>query len=829
MAEESKFSRIVEENKKNSSTSSAEKDQLFQQIRDTINLSKNQRADKESSIRMMESFISTIEKNNSDLLKDLANEDKKLLENVLGEITKLQNKTLDEFKKSLSEINQMAEKLFARSQTGGPEQFEQISKDLQEAVLKERFKAEGLTLEGKDDTAINRLKQQLFGISKEPGREGKPVQGVKESFTNFKSDFKESFMQTFAPKGTFLGNILTSQESRREKIRSETERSNVFNAQMEKIKKQFSEVLARDDKKTTDNKDTQQAEVGGNAPDNDSSKEVDGRIYSSSANESAQNIEGASRSAKDEMRAGITDADPQYSRSGTVTGDKDRWDELLDLLKEIRDCVCECQCAGNQPEPSPTIPPITPSPTRSPQTTVEQVPNNSSETVSTATKIGLGAAAATGAVALLTRGRVRNPAMLTRMVDKFKAFGSRLRGNATATSRPLALPAPAVVNASPRSLPAPATIVSGNTGTRALPAPNAMNNPTLEQLGLKTAAREKVAVNRAGPTTPAEKTIAQRFYNNEISAREAAQQMRIQNRTNNITNNSNTIATAEKVVDSRPSPTGRWTGDVPKSQYFDRIKANQAQEDFARAAKTANSAGAGKVAPTAANSAGTGGVAAGKVAPTAAKAGGVLSKVSSMGSRVGGKLLGPLGAALDFGARKAEGQGTAKAAIGAGAGLAGAAGGAVIGQMLIPIPIVGAAIGGIVGGLLGGKVADTATDIAGMRESGGPVSPNGSYIVGEKGPELFTPNTAGSITNNAETKNLIETGGNNASSAIQNVTNDAKSAEAPVINVPPPTVIQQPVPMNNNKSNDILQGLPPDSVRTLDSSWQRYQNRRMFG
>lgn len=812
MAEESKFSRIVEENKKNNSTSSAEKDQLFQQIRDTINLSKNQRADKESSIRMMESFISTIEKNNSDLLKDLANEDKKLLENVLGEITKLQNKTLDEFKKSLSEINGLAEKLFARSQTGGPAQFEQISKDLQEATLKERFKAEGLSLEGKDDTVVNRLKQELFGASREPGREGQPVQGSKEIFSNFKTDFKESFMQTFAPKGTFLGNILTSQESRREKIRSETERSNAFNAQIEKIKKQFSEVLARDDKKPTETKeDGAQPDVSANSPDNDNSKEVGGRIYSSSANESAQNIEGASRSAKDEMRAGITDADPQYSRSGTVTGDKDRWDELLDLLKEIRDCVCECQCAGNQPEPSPTIPPITPSPTRSPQTTVEQVTNNSSETVSNATKIGLGAAAATGAVALLTRGRVRNPAMLTRMVDKFKAFGSRLRGNATATSRPLALPAPAVVNASPRSLPAPATIVSGTTGTRALPAPNAMNNPTLEQLGLKTAAREKVAVNGAGPTTPAGETIAQRFYNNEISAKEAAQQMRIQNRTNNITNNSNTIATAETVVDSRPSPTGRWTGDVPKSQYFDRIKANQAQEDFARAVKTANSTG-------------TGGVAAAKVAPTAAKAGGVLSKVST-----GGKLLGPLGAALDFGARKAGGQGTAKAAIGAGAGLAGGVGGAVIGQMLIPIPIVGAAIGGIAGGLLGGKVADTATDIAGMRESGGPVSPNGSYIVGEKGPELFTPNTAGSITNNAETKNLIETGGNNASSAIQNVTNDAKSAEAPVINVPPPTVIQQPVPVGAGKGGDILQGLPPDSVRTIDSSWQRYQNRRMFG
>lgn len=47
-------------------------------------------------------------------------------------------------------------------------------------------------------------------------------------------------------------------------------------------------------------------------------------------------------------------------------------------------------------------------------------------------------------------------------------------------------------------------------------------------------------------------------------------------------------------------------------------------------------------------------------------------------------------------------------------------------------------------------------DFSGFRASGGPVAGNNSYIVGERGPELFTPGTSGSITPN----NALGGGGN---------------------------------------------------------------------
>jgi len=116
--------------------------------------------------------------------------------------------------------------------------------------------------------------------------------------------------------------------------------------------------------------------------------------------------------------------------------------------------------------------------------------------------------------------------------------------------------------------------------------------------------------------------------------------------------------------------------------------------------------------------------------------------------------------------------------------------------------------------------------VDGARAEGGPVSANGSYLVGENGPELFSPNSAGGIKTNPVTKSNLETGANNAAANLKEMTESAKEDTAPVINVPPPTVIQQPAAPQQSGGGGSL---PMDTVRTEDSSWQRFQNRRSFG
>ena len=61
-----------------------------------------------------------------------------------------------------------------------------------------------------------------------------------------------------------------------------------------------------------------------------------------------------------------------------------------------------------------------------------------------------------------------------------------------------------------------------------------------------------------------------------------------------------------------------------------------------------------------------------------------------------------------------------------------------------------AAINAVAGSGKGGGLADAISSVlsaafAGSRADGGPVSPGGAYLVGERGPEVFRPASAGSV------------------------------------------------------------------------------------
>lgn len=51
--------------------------------------------------------------------------------------------------------------------------------------------------------------------------------------------------------------------------------------------------------------------------------------------------------------------------------------------------------------------------------------------------------------------------------------------------------------------------------------------------------------------------------------------------------------------------------------------------------------------------------------------------------------------------------------------------------------------------------------MSGSRQFGGPVQKGKSYLVGETGREMFTPETNGYITNNQDTMNTVGSGGGN--------------------------------------------------------------------
>lgn len=83
---------------------------------------------------------------------------------------------------------------------------------------------------------------------------------------------------------------------------------------------------------------------------------------------------------------------------------------------------------------------------------------------------------------------------------------------------------------------------------------------------------------------------------------------------------------------------------------------------------------------------------------------------------------------------------------------------------------------GAVGSLFGGGGGTpTSANFSGPRAAGGPVSGGKSYLIGERGPELFTPGTSGHITPN----HALGVG------VVQNITVDARGATVDAIRAIP--------------------------------------------
>ena len=129
---------------------------------------------------------------------------------------------------------------------------------------------------------------------------------------------------------------------------------------------------------------------------------------------------------------------------------------------------------------------------------------------------------------------------------------------------------------------------------------------------------------------------------------------------------------------------------------------------------------------------------------------GIGSNSRSRLGRLGGRALGVAGVGLDVYGRYQEGQSAGQIAAGTGGGLAGAAlgakggaaAGAAIGAFFFGAGAVpGAAIGGFLGGVggyfAGSAAGDTAYEALNTRATGGGVKAGGTYVIGERGPEVL--------------------------------------------------------------------------------------------
>ena len=932
-----RFATVIETAKNNSSSGakpmqSGDKDKLFSEIRKVLDVNKNRPADKQASARLIDSFIESIDKNTTEAIRSLESQDKKLMEDTLDAITKLQFKTVEEFKKSLKQINDLAAKMIARSESGGPRELGDIGKELQNKSLDERFKAEGLTLEGKDDTFVNRLKQEFFGNSKEPGREGTPTKGLIEGFKNFGSEFTTGFKKGLTPQNGVLGNVFNSQESRREEIRNEVNQSNERVSEVDRLKKMFSEAI--NSKTETNQSTSESSKTETNQSTNDNNKSVNNQSASDSSKTETNN--STSESSKTETNNSASDSSKtetnqsekqsiaefksidkmsnlteehkkileqqgikpssekdfsyrkdgkpvsmeeinktlevkykesqqpkvkiQSAKSGIVPEDKNDissiLNEIKDIIIEIKDKLFDKKRAGVAPSGKKQL---------DPSSNVKEVMNRNKVAQAEAEQ-----AAADAQKRAENIDRQNAEKLSAKVEAKEKSTPKVVIGGTESANSRVTPETPATGSASQDdsgSQGGGGSLLGGITGAYA---------------GFKSGGQKLLTGlknQRYSPGLSRFADKAQGYFNKGTTAVEGA--------AGKVVSRANAIKSkATDFISDRAGALRSKATDVIKNrgiaaeQLVDKNgktlsgAARQSRIGKLYRDRAAGVAEKGKGMLGKASQFGKGmlGKASGFVGKEVAK-GSTLGKVAKSGMGMLGSAKGAIGKVAEKAMASSAGKGITKAVSKIGGKAAGKIGAKAVGKSLLKkIPIIGAVAGlgfgamralqgdfagaagevasGVASTLPGmGTAASFAIDaglaardisragnedssegtiepIDGARAAGGPVSANGSYLVGENGPEIFSPNTAGSIKTNPVTKSNLETGNNSGAANLKEMTESAKEDTAPVINVPPPTVIQQPAPPQQNNGGGSL---PMDTVRTEDSSWQRFQNRRSFG
>lgn len=124
-----------------------------------------------------------------------------------------------------------------------------------------------------------------------------------------------------------------------------------------------------------------------------------------------------------------------------------------------------------------------------------------------------------------------------------------------------------------------------------------------------------------------------------------------------------------------------------------------------------------------------------------------------------------------------------------------------LGMFAIPLAFTAGAIGAAQIALIAGQSMPA-------RAAGGPVSGGQSYLVGEKGPEIFTPGASGQITSNDKLNKLGNGGSVNVTPVFQISTGVAETARAEIMRVAPYLITQSVNAVKQAMRDGQFQGVP---------------------
>lgn len=779
-----------ENNKKGAQKLTPEqRDEILVKVLASVNTESMKPVSDTSVARIVTDFAKSIELANKDLVENLVDEDKTLLKDVVKEISKLQGKNSEELKR----LAELAEKIVISADKSGNEKLKGVGERLKESVLQEKYQEANATLTGDQDTFKNRVMRNLTGKTPAEAK----VQGTSV-FGSFLKDFSYGFR-----KG--LGGSFVKDEERRERIRAKAEYENKKVALAESSASDFGKIL---DSANTNSPDQDKFETGGGE-------------QTTSLSNPDNKPDAVSRSDIEELKSGIRETDPAFSRSATDAIDpwETRWSELMDMLNKIKDCVCSCQCTGDSPVPDIDLP----DPRRKPgQRQRARVRGRGTGILAAGAAAAAGLAA--GAVGAWDWAKDKLGFGKSSVGAPESMPGTRTTPNAPAnevTRVPGQPPKTAPGQTPSRTLPTPAN----DRGVKIPPAANDDDRMVEEQ---KKRVNERPTYQ--GPETE-EKTPPKKPGTVEPRPRPnippAANDVPGGNPKGGFWSNAwnkikGVAARGKSAVGN--SAAGKIVTKMGGKSLLKKVPgvsilaglgfgAQRAlQGDFVGAGGEVLSGVAGTLPGygTAASVAIDAGLAArdlsapASVAPTAAK--GAAAAKPSMFSRVMGS------------AKKLPSKASSLAgSVGRGLGTAGRFAGRVLGKVALPLAAGMAAYDAYKGfnadenATTGQKFLNAGRNIASGLTFGLVDSTEEKMASGEYKGSQVKP--AG-----------LETGRNLDGAVIERGTDMTAKSAAPVINVPPPTVIQAPA--NTQQSPVFGSGRDYINARPTDSTWMRFQEKR---
>jgi hypothetical protein len=306
-----------------------QRDEILVKVLESVSTESMKSVSDTSVARIVTDFAKSIELANKDLVENLVDEDKTLLKDVVKEISKLQGKNSEDLKR----LGVLAEKILLSADKSGNEKLKGVGERLKESVLQEKFQDANATLTGDQDTFKNRFMRNVTGKTPAEAK----VQGTS-IFGSVLKDFSYGFR-----KG--LGGSFVKDEERRERIRAKADYENKKVALAESSASDFGKILDSVNSSNTNSPDQDKFETGGGE-------------QTTSLSNPDNKPDAVSRSDIEELKSGIRDTDPAFSRSATDGVDpwETRWSDLMDMLNKIKDCVCSCQCTGDSPVPDIDLP-----------------------------------------------------------------------------------------------------------------------------------------------------------------------------------------------------------------------------------------------------------------------------------------------------------------------------------------------------------------------------------------------------------------------------------------------------------------------------------------